>query len=140
MDPVGAAFGLVPVVGEEAPVAGPSEHVGRIAGLTLVVADVSSACTFYEQVVGWSPAPSDGAAGCEMRLPAGASAADIRPAGGANGGIPPIWLLGLSVADLAESLRRVRESGGAVINGSAATGHAVIRDPVGVFIALQANR
>lgn len=138
-DPGGAAFGLVPVVGDEPEAGVQPEGVGRIAWLTLVASDVPSACRFYEQVVGWSSAPADDADGFEMRRPDGVSAAAIRQAGGDNEGVPPVWILSLPVDDLEESLRRVREGGGAVVKGSADAGHAVVRDPVGVCLALQAR-
>ena len=75
-----------------------------------------------------------------MRRPDGVSAAEIRPVGGGNAGIPPVWLLSLPVGDLAESLRRVRVGGGEVIKGSTAAGHAVVRDPVGVCLGLQGEQ
>ncbi|MEZ4584809.1 MAG: VOC family protein [Gemmatimonadales bacterium] len=140
VDPMGAAFGLIPVVGAESEIPGRPGEVGRIAWLTLVVSDVSAACEFYEQVVGWSPAAAGVDGGVEMRRPDGVSAAEICPAGGDNAGIPAVWILGLPVDDLGESLRLVREGGGEIVTGSADVGHAVIRDPVGVYIALQANR
>jgi len=140
VDAMGAAFGLIPVVGAESEVADQPENVGRISWLTLVVSDVSSTCEFYEQVVGWSTASADVDGGCEMRRPDGVSAAEICRAGGDNAGIPPVWILSLPVDDFEESLRLVREGGGEIIKGSTDAGHAVIRDPVGACIALQANK
>lgn len=140
VDPVGSAFGLVPVVGAESEATDPPEDVGRISRLTLVVSDVSKACRFYEQVVGWSTASAGVDGGFEMRRPDGVSAAEIRPAGGENAGIPPVWILCLPVDDLEASLRLVREGGGKIIKGSSDAGHAVIRDPVGVCIALQTDK
>lgn len=139
VDPVGAAFGLIPVVGAEWEVADQLDIVGCISWLTLVVSDVSSTCAFYEQVVGWSTVSADVGDGFEMRRPNGVSAAEICHAGGDTAGIPPVWILTLPVDDFEESLRRVREGGGEIIKGSTDAGHAVIRDPVGVYIALQAN-
>jgi predicted enzyme related to lactoylglutathione lyase len=140
VDPMGAAFGAIPVVGGESEAADQPRGVGHISWLTLVVSDVSTACRFYEQVVGWSTASADVDGGFEMRRPDGVSAAEICHAGGDNAGIPPVWLLRLPVDDFEESLRLVREGGGEIIKGSTDTGHAVIRDPVGVCIALQANK
>lgn len=139
VDPMGAAFGLVPVVGAESEATDRSEDVGRISWLTLVVSDVSKACRFYEHVVGWSTASAGVDGGFEMRRPDGVSAAAICPAGGENAGIPPVWILSLPVDDLEESLRLVREGGGEILKGSSDAGHAVIRDPVGVCIALQTH-
>jgi len=140
VDPMGAAFGLIPVVGAESEASDQPQSVGRISWLTLVVSDVSTTCRFYEQVVGWSSASADVDGGCEMRRPDGVSAAEICHAGGDNAGIPPVWILSLPVDDFKESLRLVREGGGEIIKGSTDAGHAVIRDPVGACIALQANK
>jgi predicted enzyme related to lactoylglutathione lyase len=137
---MGAAFGAIPVVGDESEAADQPESVGRISWLTLVVSDVSTTCRFYEQVVGWSTAPAGVDGGFEMRRPDGVSAAEICHARGDNEGIPPVWILSLPVDDFEESLRLVREGGGDIIKGSTEARHAVIRDPVGVCIALQANR
>jgi predicted enzyme related to lactoylglutathione lyase len=139
VDPMGAAFGLIPVVGAEYEAEDQPENVGRISWLTLVVSDVSSMCEFYEQVVGWSTGSANVDGGFEMRRPAGVSAAEICHAGGDKEGIPPVWILSLPVDDFQESLRLVREGGGKIIKGSTDTGHAVIRDPVGVYMALQVN-
>lgn len=140
VDPMGAAFGTIPVVGGESETAAQLHGVGHISWLTLVVSDVSTTCRFYEQVVGWSTASAHVAGGFEMRKPDGVSAAEICHAGGDDAGIPPVWILSLPVDDFAESLRRVREGGGEIIKGSTDAGHAVIRDPVGVYIALQAKK
>jgi len=140
VDPTGAAFGVVPVVGKEYEAAGRPEGAGRIAWLTLVASDVSSTCAFYEQVIGWSAAPADVGGGFEMKRPDGVSAAAICHAGGDDEGVPPVWILSLPVDDFEESLRRVREGGGEIIKGSTDAGHAVVRDPVGVCIALQAAK
>lgn len=138
VDPMGAAFGATPVVADETEAADQPQSVGRICWLTLVVSDVSRTCRFYEQVVGLSTASADG--GCEMRRPNGVAAAEICHAGDDNAGIPPVWILSLPVDDFEERLRLVREGGGEIIKGSTDAGHAVIRDRVGVCIALQANK
>ncbi len=140
VDPMGAAFGTIPVVGGESEAAAQPDGVGRISWLTLVVSDVSTTCRFYEQVIGWSTAPAGVEGRFEMRRPDGVSAAEICHAGGDDAGIPPVWILSLPVDDFAESLRRVRDGGGEIIKGSTDSGHAVIRDPVGVYIALQTNK
>ena len=140
VDPIGAAFGVVPVVDDDSNGANQFEGIGRIAGLSLVVADVSSMCEFYEQVVGWSPAPAAIEGRREMRRPDGVAAAEICPADDDHAGIPPVWLLGLPVDDFAESLRLVREGGGDIVREAAEAEHAVIRDPVGVYLALQADK
>lgn len=135
-DPLGAAFGLIPVVAADAVDQDPMESMGRIAGLSLAVTDPAAAGEFYEQVIGWvaGTVGTDGV--LAMRRPDGESAAEIC---GAVADIPPVWILHLPVGNLEESLRLVAEGGGQIILRSAGTGHAVIRDPVGVPLALQGN-
>ena len=139
VDPMGAAFGLVPVVDDASGAGDPSESVGSIRWLTLVASGASAACEFYGQVVGWEAVSSDVDGGFELRRPDGVAAAEICPAGGDHEGIPPVWILSLPVDDLEESLRLVRECGGEIIQGSTDAGHAIVRDPVGVCIGLQAR-
>jgi len=140
VDPVGAAFGLIPVVGDASAATDAPEAVGRIAWLTLVVPDVSSACEFYERVVGWSAVSTDVDGELELRRSDGVASAAICHAGGDNAGVPPVWILSLPVDDFEESLRLVREGGGEIIRESTNTERAVIRDPVGVYVALQASK
>ncbi|MEZ5312741.1 MAG: VOC family protein [Thermoanaerobaculia bacterium] len=139
VDPWGAAFGLIPVVDVNSLAADPMEDVGRISWLTLVVPDVATTCRFYERVIGWSSTSAAGDDAVEMRRPDGVAAAEIRRVGGDDAGIPPVWILSLPVGDLAESLRRVREEGGEVLDGSTETGRAILRDPVGVYFALESR-
>jgi predicted enzyme related to lactoylglutathione lyase len=75
-----------------------------------------------------------------MRRPDGIPAATICHAGGDIEGIPSGWILSLPVDDFGESLRLVRDGGGEIIKGSTDTGHAVVRDPIGVYIALEARK
>ena len=150
LDPNGAAFGLIPVVPADAippgDDSGAASPVGRIAWLDLTVPDAAAARDFYRGVVGWSVQEVEMESGGEryadynMLGEDGQPAAGVCHARGANAGLPPVWLLYLPVGDLAESLRRVEEEGGEV--ASAARGregdytHAVIRDPLGVHLAL----
>jgi predicted enzyme related to lactoylglutathione lyase len=139
-DPSGAAFGVIPAVVDESNGAGNLDRIGRISWLSLVVPDVSSVCEFYERVVGWSAAAADTEGGFEMRRPDGVASAEICPMNDRNAGIPSVWILSLPVDDFDESLQRVREGGGEIIKEVTGGGHAVIRDPIGVYIALQASK
>jgi predicted enzyme related to lactoylglutathione lyase len=139
IDPAGAAFGVISVVADESSGSSDLASIGRIAWLSLVASDVPSMCEFYGQVVGWSAAATDSEGRFEMRGPDGVAAAEICPMDDDNQSIPPIWILSLPVDDFDESLRRVREGGGEVVKEVAGAGYAVIRDPVGVYIALQAR-
>jgi predicted enzyme related to lactoylglutathione lyase len=96
-------------------------------------------CEFYEQVVGWSSSV-DTEGRFEMRRPDGVAAAEICPMDDDNESIPSVWILSLPVDDFDESLRRVREGGGEIVKEVTGAGHAVIRDPVGVYVALQAKK
>jgi uncharacterized protein len=152
LDPHGAAFGLIPVIREEAmprdavppsPGAGP---VGRIAWLDLTVPDAAAARDFYRQVVGWSVqevAMADAGAryaDYNMLGDAGIPAAGICHARGVNAGLPLVWLLYLPVGDLAESLRRAEDEGGRVVTTARGQdggyAYATLQDPVGVYVAL----
>lgn len=153
LDPNGAAFGIIPVLGEgEIP---PSEDsasgnrvvsVGCISWLDLTVTNASAIRDFYQAVVGWSVQDvgmqdaEERYVDYEMLGDDGSPAAGIRHARGTNLGLPPVWMLHLPVGNLAESLRRVREEGGTIIketmgvDGDIAC--AVVQDPVGVNLAL----
>jgi predicted enzyme related to lactoylglutathione lyase len=142
-DPNGAAFGIIPVV---APEAVPPLEGGRIAWLDLTVADASETRDFYQDVVGWSAEDVDmkDASGqyvdYALCTPDGMAVAGVCHARGVNEDLPPVWLICLPVGDLDESLSRAREEGGEVVDarrGSAGDyAYAVIRDPVGVCLAL----
>lgn len=153
LDPNGAAFGLIPVVSAKAipaPLGARSQdgaaRVGCISWLDLTVSDAPATRDFYREVVGWSVQDvemndaGEGYADYEMCGENGSPAAGVCHARGANLGLPPTWMIYLPVGDLAESLRRVREGGGEIIEESAGAhgepASAVIQDPVGACLAL----
>lgn len=149
LDPNGAAFGLIPVVPEDAiPEAARDAQgpAGHIAWLDLTVADAPKTRDFYRAVVGWSVEEvamedsGESYADYSMIGGDGAPAAGVCHARGANLGLPASWLIYLPVGDLGESLERVRAEGGRVLKvAKAADGspfYAVIEDPVGVTLAL----
>ncbi|MBO6573983.1 MAG: hypothetical protein JJ896_01085 [Rhodothermales bacterium] len=132
-DPSGEAFGLVPVIEAELAVV---EGTGRISSLTLVAADVPATSLFYQEVVGWSAA--QGADGIfRIVRPDGGTSAEILVSGDGAQGVPSVWLIGLPVGDLDESLRRTGEGGGEVVWRSVPTDRAVVRDPVGVCLVIE---
>jgi uncharacterized protein len=156
LDPIGAAFGVIPVVPAEAISPGDGAQwpdgaapVGRIRWLDLTVPTASPTRDFYREVVGWSVQAVEMADGQErysdynMLGQDGTPAAGVCHARGVNLGVPAVWLIYLPVGDLAESLRRVREEGGQVLEATrAADGeyeYAVVRDPVGACLALMAE-
>ncbi len=136
-DPDGAAFGIVPVLSPEAM---PPLEGGRIAWLDLTVPHATETRDFYQDVVGWSAeaVPMEDAAGpyadYNLCAPDGAALAGVCHARGVNADLPPVWLIYLPVGDLEESLSRARREGGEVVH--AGKGSAVIRDPVGAYVAL----
>lgn len=144
-DPAGAAFGIIPVVNDEPKPAEECKRFGCIAWLTLVVPDTESARSFYQQVIGWSSnadAVGNAAAPAtnfEMLLADGSAAAEICHNIDAHQDIPLTWLISLPVDDMLESLRRAQASGGEVIWSNSQSNYAILRDPVGVYFALQAG-
>lgn len=148
-DPEGAAFGIIPIVPAEAippTVGAASEPVGRIAWLDLTVTDAAATRDFYRQAVGWLVQNVDMEDGGEryvdftMLDAAGNATAGVCHARGVNVGLPPVWIIYLPVADLAESLRRVQAEGGTVIKEMRLEDgtyvYAAVQDPVGAFFAL----
>lgn len=147
LDPNGAAFGIISVVADSAiPDQASSDSVGRIAWLDLWVSEASATRDFYREVVGWSVQDVEREDGGErytdyaLCTPEGTAVAAVRHRRGVNRALPPVWLICLPVADLGESLGRVRDEGGEVVEATKGrTGppiHAVIRDPVGACLAL----
>lgn len=145
-DPVGAAFGVIPVVPGEFDNTQQNERFGCISWLSLTVSDALSSRDFYQQVVGWNArvietGDSEGHATIiEMWIDNKSAAAEIRQfRSEPDRSIPSVWLIHLPVGDLGESLRRVSEEGGEVIREYAEEKYAVIRDPVGVYLALRSG-
>jgi len=148
LDPNGAAFGIIPVVPEEAVPAtnGGAASVGHIAWLDLTVSDASATRDFYRRVVDWSVQEvemgdaNERYADYVMVGAVGEPAAGLRHARGVNLDLPPVWMIHLPVGDLAESVRRVREEGGKVLQAmrgdDGAFTSAVIQDPVGACLTL----
>lgn len=147
-DPSGAAFGVIPVPPAPPPPDGDQdpEKAGRIAWLDLTVRDATSTRDFYREVIGWSVQDVPLKDGDEsyadycMLAPDGEACAGVCHARGVNEGLPQVWLVYLPVGDLTESLRRAEAGGGEVIKASKGDGgaytYAVIRDPVGGYVAL----
>lgn len=150
VDPNGAAFGIIPVVASQAIQSiregTGSDSVGWISWLDLTVSEASVTRDFYRDVVGWSVRDvemedaGERYADYALCTSNGTAVAGVCHARGVNEGSPPVWLMYLPVGDLAESLGRVREGGGEVLEARKGAGgecvYAVIRDPVGAFLAL----
>jgi len=145
VDQGGAAFGVIPVVPGGSDTAVQNDRCGCISWLSLTVPDALSSRDFYQQVVGWSARsiePEDGDEHdvvIEMQIDDGSAAAEIRQLRSEKSGIPSVWLIHLPVDDLAESLRQVSEGGGEVVSECTKGKYAIVRDPVGVYLALQSG-
>ncbi len=143
VDPDGAAFGIIPVVPGESDTARQKERLGCISWLSLAVPNASSSRDFYHKVIGWNAKSietheSEGlVAKFEMQIGNETSAAEICQFGSEHNEIPSVWLIHLPVDDFVESLRRVSQGGGEVIKEFAEAKYAIVRDPVGVYLALQ---
>ncbi|MEM6793625.1 MAG: VOC family protein [Acidobacteriota bacterium] len=147
-DPSGAAFGIIPVVPSESlpPFDEEAPPTGVIAWLDLTIPDAPAVRDFYREVVGWQVedvAMKDGDeayADFNMLGGDGKPAAGVCHARGVNAGLRPTWMLYLPVGDLEESLRRVRQEGGAVLKevrgSSGECTCAFIEDPLGIAIGL----
>jgi predicted enzyme related to lactoylglutathione lyase len=144
-DQFGAAFGLIPVVAGGSDSAVQKERLGCISWLSLTVPDALLSRDFYQHVVGWNARftgtddSEEHATIFEMQIDNESAVAEIRQFHSEQNDIPSAWLIHLPVDDLVESLRRVSEGGGEVIREYADEKYAVVRDPVGVYLALQAG-
>lgn len=145
VDPAGAGFGVIPVVSDEPYSIGHNEHAGCISWLSLTVPDYKSSRDFYQHVVGWNAksiekGDSKGQyTNFEMRGENEIAAAEICQHRNEHKGIPSVWLIHLPVDDLVESLRLVSENGGEIIREFSEEKYAVVRDPVGVYLALRSG-
>lgn len=139
VDPVGAAFGLIPVVEEQSIDAAELSSTGHIAWLSLIVKDAQTLSKFYEEVIGLR-ALSTGTGSWEMLRPDGTAAAEVATQTDETNEIQAAWLIRLPVDDLSESLRQIQNLGGSVLMEASMAQYVVIQDPIGVCIALQANK
>jgi uncharacterized protein len=148
-DANGAAFGVIPVIPPEAvpsSAIGNGAPAGHIAWLDLTVDDAGATRDFYRQVIGWEirdvamTADDVRYADYEMLGDDGAPAAGVCHARGVNAELPPVWLIYLTVGDVAESLRRVTDEGGTVVTetrgGDGHIAFATVQDPVGAYFVL----
>ena len=89
---------------------------GRIGCFDLTVADAERVDDFYCQVTGWTASPVDmgGYSDYCLSVPSGEAVAGVCHARGCTAGLPPVWLIYITVVSLEESLRRCEVSGGKV--------------------------
>ena len=145
IDPDGAAFGIIPVAPSDSNAPQRDERQGCISWLSLVVPNASSSRDFYQKVIGWNAKSIDLkenhglVATFAMQIYDEISVAEICQFRSEQDVVPSVWLIHLLVDDLVESLRLVSQGGGKVIKEIAEARKAIIRDPVGVFFALQTS-
>lgn len=119
-----------------------TKPIGSIGWFDLTVENADEVRDFYQAVVGWEAVPlsmGDYSDYC-MNQTDGETVAGICHARGGNAGLPPQWLMYITVADLDQSIAEVAGRGGKVILGPKAYGetarYAVIQDPAGAAVAL----
>ncbi len=110
--------------------------------MDLTISDATKVSDFYGAVVGWTKMGID-MGGYEdfCMMPPGKKkpAAGICHARGENAGLPPQWLIYITVADIRASVKACLKHGGEVIRPVKDMGMgkmAVIRDPAGAVSAL----
>ena len=116
---------------------------GKIGWIDLTVPDATVVRDFYQSVAGWTPSPvSMGEYSDFCMHPPGEEQpiAGICHARGANAGLPPVWLIYITVDDLDESLRQCEALGGKqrspVRNLGPTARYCVLEDPAGAVAAL----
>jgi predicted enzyme related to lactoylglutathione lyase len=116
-------------------------EVGSIGWMNLTVAEADSVRDFYTSVVGWGVEACDmgGYSDYTMTTASGKPVSGVCWSKGVNAGIPPAWLMYITIADMDASIAKVLELGGKVLVGPKSMGkarYAVIEDPAGANCAL----
>ena len=121
----------------------PPHEPGSILWVDLTVSSADRVRDFYAKVVGWKhePVDMDGYSEYNMKAPqSGNPTAGVCHARGVNAGLPPYWLVYITVENIAQSVQQVVELGGKVIvqpKGMGGQGsYCVIQDPAGAVAAL----
>jgi predicted enzyme related to lactoylglutathione lyase len=113
---------------------------GTISWQDLTVDEAEHVRDFYQAVVGWKPeALSMGAYSDFVMSADGVPVAGICHARGANTGLPPVWLVYITVEDLDHSLEECQRLGGTLVAAPRSYGggrYCVIKDPAGAVCAL----
>lgn len=138
-DPTGAFFSIwQPMIHRGAELAG---EPGSFGWTELYTRDVPAAQAFYSRIFGWAIEESDMSFGKYTVFQL-----DGRPVAGGMDmssmlpeSIPPHWLVYFNVSNTDESIARVRELGGTVLDGPNPTPMgpmAVLQDPTGASFAI----
>lgn len=118
-------------------------HIGSINWADLTVENAPQLRDFYREVVGWGTAGVDMGGYsdfCMTESHTDNAVAGICHARGLNAGLPPVWLIYITVAELDVSMARCKELGGEVIAEPRTMGqqgrYCIVRDPAGAVAAL----
>lgn len=120
----------------------PKPQPGTIGWHDLTVSNADEVRDFYAAVTGWTPQglSMGDYEDYAMLAPGGQGVAGVCHARGANAGLPPQWLIYITVEDLDESMRQCEQRGGKVISGPRDLGQygrvSVIQDPAGAVAAI----
>jgi predicted enzyme related to lactoylglutathione lyase len=113
---------------------------GTISWQDLTVDEAERVRDFYHAVVGWKPEALPMGSYSDFVMSAdGVPVAGICHARGANAGLPPVWLVYITVEDLDHSLEECQRLGGTLVSAPRSYGggrYCVIKDPAGAFCAL----
>jgi predicted enzyme related to lactoylglutathione lyase len=116
--------------------------VGTIGWVDLTVDAADAVRDFYSDVVGWKAEPviMGQYVDYNMTTPdGGVPAAGVCHRRDGNAHIPPVWMVYFVVADLEESIAKVRARGGEVVaepRRAGNTRYAMFKDPAGAVAAL----
>ncbi|MEM9031460.1 MAG: VOC family protein [Pseudomonadota bacterium] len=113
-----------------------TEH-GKPVWHDLTVGDAAQLVPFYEAVCNWTASEHDMGeyVDFDMTAPSGDRVAGLCHARKENAGLPPVWLMYVSVPSLKGALAKVEALGGKIVDQRGGA-FAVIRDPAGAHLAL----
>ena len=116
---------------------GTNKAIGSITWTDLTVTNTNEVKDFYNKVVGWKPVPFDmGGYSPES----GKTVAGICHSQGINAGLPPQWLIYITVENVDQSAKHCTQLGGKLIiepkNMGSHGRYCVIEDPAGAVAAL----
>lgn len=116
---------------------------GSIIWSDLTIPNAEEIREFYSKVVGWTftPVSMGNYADFQMNAPAtGEAVAGICHSRGLNAGLPPQWLVYISVEDIDNCVHQCKELGGTILVNPRPMGvngtFCVIKDPAGAVAAL----
>jgi predicted enzyme related to lactoylglutathione lyase len=118
-------------------------NAGTIGWIDLTVEDAEEIRDFYCQVAGWHSGCVDMGGYNDFNMKSSADGeplAGVCHARGGNAGIPPQWMIYITVDDLDLAVAKAEELGGSVVRPAGEPGgmgrFCVIRDPAGAVSAL----